>query len=174
MVYPQLLDDYKVDYLYASLIVMGVIEIIVAILGWPRYIAIIPEPVMIGFVNGLAIVIGMAQITAFKYTPLTNGTLVTQVNGVKVEKDWVSGDVLWYMLLEMVIAVFIIHFWPRVPQVGKIIPPPLIAIIIVTVLEHAGGLDTRCIEDVGDVSGSMPSFRLHFLHYYTYFTHTFV
>jgi len=160
VVYPKLLDDYNVEYLYASLILMGAIEIIVAILGWPRYIAIIPEPVMIGFVNGLAIVIGMAQITAFKYTPLTNGTLLTSINGAKVAKVWVEGDVLWYMILEMLIAVLIIHFWPRVPKIGTLIPPPLVAIVVVTALEHGAGLNTRCIEDVGDVSGSLPVFHV--------------
>jgi len=149
VVYPHLLDSHSVEYLYAALILMGAIEMIVAALGWPKYIAIIPEPVMIGFVNGLAIVIGMAQIGAFQYKP-TGST----------SKVWVSDSVLWYMLLEVVIAVFIIHFWPKVPKIGAIIPPPLIAIVLVTLLEHMCSLDTRTIEDVGDVSGSFPSFRV--------------
>lgn len=149
VVYPHLLNDNPVEYLYAALILMGAIEMIVAALGWPKYIAIIPEPVMVGFVNGLAIVIGMAQIGAFKY----------KKEG-ETEKQWVSDSMLWYMLLEMVIAVFIIHFWPKVPKIGAIIPPPLIAIVFVTLLEHMADLGTRTIKDVGDVSGSFPSFNV--------------
>src|SRR5210317_2181453 len=61
-----LVAEHGVEYLFATVVLMGLIQIAVGVLRWGKFIRLVPHPVMLGFVNGLAIVIFLAQMTQFK------------------------------------------------------------------------------------------------------------
>ncbi|MFZ6044354.1 SulP family inorganic anion transporter, partial [Vibrio natriegens] len=114
----------------------------------------VPHPVMIGFVNGLAIVIFLAQLGQFK-VPDATGAL-----------QWMQGTQLYLMLGLVALTMAIIYF---LPKLTKAVPSSLVAIITVTALVHGLGLDTRTVIDFvrsmsgnadATLAGSLPTFAL--------------
>ena len=114
----ELVSKHGVEYLFAAVVFMGIIQITAGILRLGRFIRLIPHPVMLGFVNGLAIVIFLSQLRNFKI-PGETGALT-----------WMSGTTLWFKVDGFVgITMAIIYFLPRLTRA---VPAPLIAIIVVT------------------------------------------
>ncbi|UJF19909.1 SulP family inorganic anion transporter [Vibrio sp. SS-MA-C1-2] len=145
---------HGVQYLFAAVMLAGVLQIIAGLFKLGKFIRIVPHPVMIGFVNGLAIVIFMAQLGQFK-VPDISGSLV-----------WMQGSQLYVMLGLVVLTMAIIHF---LPKFTKAIPSSLAAIVTVTLLVHFLNLDTRSVIDFvksmsGNVeatlAGDLPSFSI--------------
>jgi SulP family sulfate permease len=141
----ELVSSHGVQYLFAAVILMGIIQIIVGLLKWGKFIRIIPHPVMLGFVNGLAIVILLAQLNQFKITD-TSGDL-----------QWMTGTPLWVMLGLVALTVAIIYL---VPKLTKAIPSSLIAIIVVSLIVTLLNIDTRTVGDIASVSGGLPNFSV--------------
>ena len=108
------------SYLMATVLLTGVIEVLIGVLGFGKFIRMMPKSVMVGFVNGLAIVIFLAQIESFKITP----------PGVE-PSIWISGASLWVMLGLVILAMAITHYLPRFT---KLLPSALTAIIVVTLI----------------------------------------
>ncbi|QQE13042.1 SulP family inorganic anion transporter [Planctomycetota bacterium] len=108
---------HGVEYLFAAVILAGLIQILIGILRLGKFIRIVPHPVMLGFVNGLAIVIFMAQFESFK----TLGT-----DGLK---HWLAGPNLWLMLGLVIITMGIIF---GLPKLTRAVPASLVAILVVT------------------------------------------
>jgi len=140
-----LVAQHGVEYLFAAVVLMGLIQIGVGVLHLGKFIRIVPHPVMLGFVNGLAIVIFLAQLESFK---------VTDAEGVK---QWLQGDPLWLMLGLVALTMAIIHF---LPKLTKAIPSSLAAIITVSLIVIFMGLDSRTVGDMASIAGSLPEFHI--------------
>lgn len=138
---------HGVEYLFAAVVLMGIIQILFGILRLGKFIRLVPHPVMLGFVNGLAIVIFLAQIGQFKIPdPQDSNALV-----------WMEGSLLWTMLGLIALTMVIIHF---LPKYTKAIPAPLAGILVVSFLAIAFGLPARTVGDIASISGGFPEFHI--------------
>jgi SulP family sulfate permease len=139
-----LMKSHGLDYVFAAVAVAGVFQILIGLFKLGKFIRLVPQPVMYGFVNGLAVVIFMSQLEQFK----------TLVNG---EHVWLSGGPLLIMgaLVALTIAIVVI-----LPRFTKAIPASLAAIIIVFLIVLGFQIDTKLIKDIASVSGGFPPFHI--------------
>ena len=147
-----LVAEHGVEYLFATVVLMGILQIIAGVMQWGKFIRLVPHPVMLGFVNGLAIVIFLAQLTQFKVP----GT--TEVSGHGSSGgEWLSGSSLYMMLALVVLTMFIIYIMPRIT---RIIPSPLAGIGVVAGLVIFFGLDVPRVGDMASIQGTLPPFHI--------------
>ena len=139
-----LASSHGVQYLFAAVAMAGVMQILVGTFRLGKFVRLIPQPVMYGFLNGLAIIIFMAQVVQFK----------TVDNGVT---HWLSGSALYIMLGLTALTIAIVLL---VPKLTKAVPASLIAIIVVFALVYGFDIDTRKVLNIASVSGSLPSFHI--------------
>ena len=139
-----LMKSHGLDYVFAAVAVAGIIQIIVGLLKLGKFIRLVPQPVMFGFVNGLAVIIFMSQLEQFKAV----------VNG---QVEWLSGSPLFIMgaLVALTIAIIIL-----LPKLTKAIPASLVAIIVVFAVVLIFNIDTKQVVDIASVSGSLPPFHI--------------
>ena len=140
-----LVAQHGVEYLFATVVLMGFLQLIAGILRWGKFIRMVPHPVMLGFVNGLAIVIGLAQLEQFS-TISGDGSHI-----------WLSGVPL-YITIGLVCATMA-FIWVT-PRITKLVPPPLLAISIVTIFVLILDLNVLRVGDIASLSGGLPEFRL--------------
>jgi len=116
-------------------LIVGVLQIIAGALRLSRFITLIPHPVMLGFVNGLAIVMIRAQMRQFR------------IDG---DKEWVDGHIILSMTITGLVAMAASWTWARIPVAGKIFPAPLASLIITVIFsvifKHV--LEPRTLKDV--------------------------
>lgn len=139
-----LIAMYGIEYLFAAVILAGIIQILVGILKLGRFVRFIPQPVMYGFLNGLAVVIFFAQISQFKIN----------VDGIST---WLTGNPLYMMIGLTALTILIVTVFPKIT---KKVPATLIAIIITTAVVFFFQLDTRKVMDIAHISGSLPRFHI--------------
>ena len=140
--------EMGLKYLLVTLMLAGVIQLGAGALKLGRFIRLVPHPVMIGFVNGLAIVIFLGQLGFFKKSTGIDSA------GSSIN-SWLQGPELWLMIGLVVATMLIIHFLPRVT---KALPSALAAILVVGGLGALGAFDARTIADVlrdGGGNGSL-------------------
>ncbi len=140
-----LVAQHGVEYLFATVVLMGVIQIFAGVMHWGKFIRLVPHPVMLGFVNGLAIVIFLAQLSQFK----TSGSAGEGIWG----GTWLSGMPLFLMLGLVGLTMAIIWLTPKIT---KIIPAPLAGIGIVAALVIGFGLDVPRVGDLASIQGGFP------------------
>ena len=140
-----LVASHGVDYLFASVVLMGIMQLIAGFLRLGKFIRMVPHPVMLGFVNGLAVVIFLAQLEQFKFAN-SEGTHI-----------WMSGTTL-YLTLSLVFGTMFI-IW-LTSKVSKAIPPPLVAIGIVTGLVVFFNIAVPRVGDLASMAGSLPEFHI--------------
>ena len=138
-----LVMDHGAQYLFATVVLMGIIQLTAGAFKLGKFIRMVPQPVMLGFVNGLAIVIGLSQLSQFK-----------TINNIG-ESVWISGNTLIYSLCIVAAAMFIIWF---LPKITKLVPSTLVAIIFTTVLVIVLNIDIPSVGDLASVKGGLPSF----------------
>ncbi len=146
-----LVAQHGVEYLFATVVLMGVLQIIAGALKWGKFIRLVPHPVMLGFVNGLAIVIFLAQLGQFKVP----GSMENTGHGMS-GGEWLSGASLWMMLALVALTMAIIWIMPRLT---RIIPAPLAGIAVVAGLVIAAGLDVPRVGDLASIQGGFPMFH---------------
>ena len=139
-----LMKSHGLEYVFAAVALAGVLQILVGLFKWGKFIRLVPQPVMYGFVNGLAVVIFMSQLKQFK----------TVVNG---ESVWLSGSPMFIMLGLVALTVAIVIVFPKIT---KAIPASLVAIIVVFGLVLGFGIKTKTVADIASISGGFPSFHL--------------
>jgi len=144
-----LVAQHGVEYLFATVVLMGILQIFAGVMQWGKFIRLVPHPVMLGFVNGLAIVIFLAQLTQFKVP----GTMEIGGHGA-VGGEWLSGTPLITMLGLVALTMGIIYIMPRVT---KIIPAPLAGIGIVAAVVIGFGLDVPRVGDMASIKGGLAS-----------------
>src|SRR5210317_1953707 len=108
---------HGVEYLFAAIVLTGLIQISAGVLRLGKFIRLVPFPVMIGFVNGLAIVIFLAQLQQFKTTAPQGGS------------TWLSGEPLIIMLGLVALTMGIIWLFPKLT---KALPSSLVGILVVS------------------------------------------
>ncbi len=137
-----LIQEHGIDYLFPAVIIGGLIQIGVGLLKLGKFIRLIPHSVMLGFVNGLAIVIFLAQFSQFK---------VVNTSG---ETEWLSGNALYIMIGLVLLTMAIIHF---LPKFTKVIPSALAGIIVISAIAIGFDLNTSTVGDMASISGGLPS-----------------
>ncbi len=139
-----LMKSHGLDYVFAAVALAGVIQILIGVFKWGKFIRLVPQPVMYGFVNGLAVVIFMSQLEQFK----------TMVNGQSV---WLSGSPLFVMLGLVALTIGIVIGFSKIT---KAIPASLVAIMVVFALVFGFGIQTKTVADIASVSGGFPPFHI--------------
>lgn len=132
LVIVSLVKDHGLQYLLAATILTGIIQILFGVFKIARLMKFIPNAVMIGFVNSLAILVFIAQTPHF-----IGGSLMT-----------------WIFLLSTIALIYIIPF------VIKGIPAPLIAVVLLSVAVVYLGIDLKTVGDMGSITQSLPSFLI--------------
>ncbi|WP_110112227.1 SulP family inorganic anion transporter [Bacillus sp. CGMCC 1.16541] len=127
-----LVKDHGIEYLFAATVLTGIIQIILGVLKVGRFMSFLPQTVMIGFVNSLAILIFTAQLPHF------------------VGANW-----MMYAMVAGTLAIIYL-----LPLVTKAIPSPLIAIVFMTAVAILGGLDLKTVGDMGAITRSLPIFHI--------------
>ncbi|WP_407407533.1 SulP family inorganic anion transporter [Peribacillus sp.] len=132
LVMVDLVKDHGLNYLLAATILTGILQVLLGVFKIGKLMKFIPKPVMTGFVNSLAIMIFMAQLTHFK------------------------GET-WVMYVMTAGSLAIIYLFPRIT---KVVPSPLVAIIFMTIVAVATGAAVRTVGDMGQLSEALPMFLI--------------
>ncbi len=140
-----LVADHGIQYLFATVVLMGILQLLAGIFRLGKFIRMVPHPVMLGFVNGLAIVIFLAQLEQFK---------IVSENGDKV---WMTGTTLALMLALVGATMALIYLTPKVT---RFIPAPLAAIGIVAGLVIGFDLPVPRVGDLASLEGGLPQFAI--------------
>ena len=136
-----LVKSHGLDYIFATVILAGLIQVLAGVLRLGKFIRLVPQSVIYGFVNGLAIVIFSAQLAQFK----------------DEQGAWLQGTALFLMLGLVLFSMLII--W-GLPKLTKAIPASLTAILIIFGLVSLFQLDTKTVGDISSIKGSFPPFHL--------------
>lgn len=130
-----LVKDHGLQYLLAATILCGLLQVLFGVLGLARLMRFVSRSVVTGFLNGLAVLIFMAQLPE-----LTNVT--------------------WHVYAITIAGLGIIYLLPLVPKIGTIIPSPLVCIVGLTIFSVAYGLDIRTVGSQGELPSTLPVFLL--------------
>ena len=147
-----LVATHGVEYLFATVVLMGLLQIFAGVMQWGKFMRMVPHPVMLGFVNGLAIVIFLAQLGQFKVPGSMENTGHGMGGG-----EWLSGAPLYLMLALVAVTMAIIWVMPRITRA---VPAPLAGIGIVAGVVIAFGLDVPRVGDLASIQGGLPSFHI--------------
>ncbi|WP_185216333.1 SulP family inorganic anion transporter [Sphingobacterium mizutaii] len=139
-----LASSHGVEYLFAAVALAGLMQILVGAFKLGKFVRLIPQPVMYGFLNGLAIIIFMAQLKQFK----------TFNNGIET---WMTGSPLLIMAGLTLLTVLIVLIFPKIT---KAVPASLVAIIVTFALVYFFDIHTKKVIDIASVSGAFPSFHI--------------
>ncbi len=140
-----LVAQHGVEYLFATVLLMGVMQILAGVFRLGKFIRLVPHPVMLGFVNGLAIVIFLAQLTQFQLPTPDGG------------KAWMTG---WPLVLMLgLVALTMALIWAT-PKVTSVVPAPLAGILVVALIVIGFGLDVPRVGDLASIEGGLPSFHI--------------
>lgn len=136
-----LVQSHGVEYVFAAVILAGLIQILFGLLRLGKFIRLVPHPVIFGFVNGLAIIIFMSQLAQFK----------------DASGNWLEGSALYLLLGLVALTMLIIHF---LPKLTKVVPSSLAAILIIFGLVTFFNLDTRTVGDIASIKGGFLPFHV--------------
>jgi sulfate permease, SulP family len=140
-----LVVQHGVEYLFAAVVLMGLLQIVFALCRLGKFIRMVPHPVMLGFVNGLAIVIFRAQFGHFK---------MRSANGIE---HWMDRSQLLLMGALILATMLIIYLFPKLTRA---IPPSLAAILAIAILVIFSGIHTKTVGDMSSIHGAFPKFHL--------------
>ena len=152
--YPELdteaLSMMVLHYILLTSIIAGLIQIVIGALKMGKFIRLVPQPALFGFVNGLAIVIALAQL------PFLAPTDIAQYGGnwLDIIKASLSENYIMYIIVIVTMATM-----QFLPKISKAVPAGLVAIVVVTLVVYFGDIATKTVGDLADLSNvSMPSF----------------
>ncbi len=137
-----LMLSHGIEYVFAAVVLAGIIQILVGLFKLGKFIRLVPQPVMFGFVNGLAIIIFMSQLNQFKL----HGT-----------QNWLAGTALYTMLGLVALTIVIILL---IPKITKAIPASLAAIIVVFALVAGLNIPTKTVSDIASIAGGFPPLHI--------------
>jgi sulfate permease, SulP family len=152
-----LVADHGVEYLFATVVLMGILQIAAGITRLGKFIRMVPHPVMLGFVNGLAIVIFLAQLNQFGVDGQPGWLDGTFMEGTILDVAWLEGMQLYMLLGLVALTMLIIHILPRFTNA---LPSSLVAIVVVSLLVFGLDLDTRVVGDIASIKGGLSSFHI--------------
>ena len=152
-----LVATHGVEYLFATVVLMGILQILAGVFKLGKFIRMVPHPVMLGFVNGLAIVIFLAQLSQFGVAGEPGWLSGTFLEGSVIDIAWLEGRDMNLLLGLVFLTMCIIHF---LPKLTKAVPSSLAAIVVVSLLVIGLQLDTRVVGDIASIAGGLPSFHI--------------
>jgi len=132
---------HGVEYVFAAVMLAGVFQIGAGLFKLGKLMRLVPQPVIFGFVNGLAIIIGGSQISQFK----------------NASGEWLQGNDMYIFCGLVALAMAIIAILPRLT---KAIPGGLVAIVVVFALAYGLDIDTKTVGDIASIKGGFPPFHL--------------
>jgi SulP family sulfate permease len=133
--------SHGVEYIFATVVLAGFLQILAGLFKLGKLMRLVPHPVIFGFVNGLAIIIGMSQLDQFKDT----------------SGAWLNGGPLYVLLALVLLTMFII--W-SLPKLTKAIPSSLVAILVVFAITAGLNIDTKTVGDMASIQGGFPPFHI--------------
>jgi sulfate permease, SulP family len=136
-----LAKSHGVEYIFATVVLAGIIQMSAGFLRLGKLIRLVPHPVIFGFVNGLAIIIFMSQLDQFK----------------DVSGDWLTGSPLYILLGFVLLTMGIIY---GLPKLTKAIPASLTAILVVFGIVSFFGIETKTVGDMASIQGGFPPFHI--------------
>jgi SulP family sulfate permease len=136
-----LAKSHGVEYIFATVVLAGIIQMSAGFLRLGKLIRLVPHPVIFGFVNGLAIIIFMSQLDQFK----------------DVSGNWLIGTPL-YILFGLVLLTMAIIY--GLPKLTKAIPASLTAILVVFGIVAFFGIETKTVGDIASIQGGFPPFHI--------------
>lgn len=140
-----LVVEHGVQYLFATVVLMGLLQLLFAAARLGKFIRMVPHPVMLGFVNGLAIVIFLAQFQHFKVPTAEGGS------------TWMATGPLMLMAGLIALTMAIIYL---LPKLTRAVPATLVAIVVTSVLVIGVGIETKTVGDLGSIKGGLPDFAI--------------
>lgn len=140
-----LAKTHGVEYVFATVVLAGLIQVTAGLFRLGKFIRLVPHPVMFGFVNGLAIIIFMSQLDQFK---------ITDSAGVL---QWMQGSNLYLMLGLVLLTMLII--W-GLPKLTKVVPASLVAILTVSAIVIGFNIETKTVGDIASIQGGFPPFHI--------------
>mmetsp|Transcript_21490 Transcript_21490/g.26365 ORF Transcript_21490/g.26365 Transcript_21490/m.26365 type:complete len:660 (+) Transcript_21490:130-2109(+) len=160
IVLPKIVEK-GIGYMFYAIMLAGIIQMLFGLLRLGVLVRMIPHPVMVGFCNGLGIVIGVAQFNIFKIRPQEEVRRMVEIGGAFAPFTngwaWVDATMGCWMAFHIIIALFTYAFFPKLT---KAIPASLAAIIMTTIVEWAlvrpVGYKTNTVKDLASVAGAFP------------------
>ena len=135
LVMASLVKEHGLQYLIAATLLTGVLQILAGYLKLAKLMRFVSKSVVIGFVNALAILIFMAQLPELI-------------------------NVTWHVYALVGLGLAIIYLFPLLPKIGKLIPSPLVCIIVISLIAVGFGIDIRTVGDMGELPDTLPVFLL--------------
>lgn len=135
LVMASLVKEHGLQYLLAATLLTGVLQILAGYLKLAKLMRFVSKSVVIGFVNALAILIFMAQLPELI-------------------------NVTWHVYALVGLGLAIIYLFPLLPKIGKLIPSPLVCIIVISLIAIGFGIDIRTVGDMGELPDTLPVFLL--------------
>jgi len=136
-----LAKSHGIEYIFATVVLAGVLQMSAGLLKLGKLIRLVPHPVIFGFVNGLAIIIFLSQLDQFKDST----------------GNWLTDSRLWVMLGLVFLTMLII--W-GLPKLTKVVPASLTAILVIFGLVTLLGIDTQTVGDIASIEGGFPPFHI--------------
>lgn len=133
--------SHGVEYVFAAVVLAGLLQVLAGLARLGKLIRLVPQPVIYGFVNGLAVVIFTAQLGQFKGD-----------NG-----QWLQGAPLFLSLALVLATMAIIYL---LPKFTRALPASLVAILVIFGAVLALGIDTKTVGDIASIEGGFPPFHL--------------
>lgn len=133
--------SHGAEYVFATVILAGLIQILAGVLRLGKFMRLVPQPVVYGFVNGLAIIIFMSQLVQFRDS----------------EGNWLTGDAL--LIFGGLVFLTMVIIW-GLPRLTRAFPASLAGILVVFALVALTGIDTRTVGDLASISGGFPPFHI--------------
>ena len=140
-----LVSQHGIEYLFATVVLMGGLQIMAGFFKLGKFIRLVPYPVMLGFVNGLAIVIFLSQLSQF------------QIEDAEGIRQWMDKGTLLIMLILVLATMTLI--WVT-PKITKALPAPLVGIFIVAGFVIAFNIDVPRVGDLASIKGGFPTFHI--------------
>ncbi|WBA10729.1 SulP family inorganic anion transporter [Salinivibrio kushneri] len=136
-----LVREHGLEYLLAATVLTGILQITAGYLKLGNLMRFVSRSVVTGFVNALAILIFMAQLP--------------ELIGPEIIRET---EIMWHVYPMTAAGLAIIYLFPYVPRIGKVLPSPLMCILILTAIAMAYNLDLRTVGDMGDLPDTLPVF----------------
>ena len=133
--------DYGVEYVFAAVVLAGILQFAAGVLRLGKLMRLVPHPAIFGFVNGLAIIIFTSQFAQFK----------------DLQGNWLTGETMYIMLGLVLLTMLII--W-GLPKISKVIPASLVSILVIFGIVVLFGIDTHTVGDMASIKGGFPPFHI--------------
>jgi SulP family sulfate permease len=161
--YPELgteaLSMMILHYILLTSIIAGLIQITIGVLKMGKFIRLVPQPALFGFVNGLAIVIALAQLPFLAPANIDQYSTWIDIIKASLTENYIMYAIIIFTMLTM----------QFLPKFSKAVPAGLVAIVLVTIVVYFGGIETKTVGDLADLSNvSFPSFVMPYSQLFTW------